>query len=86
MRDLAGSKLAPGFLVRDPFDTRSYLETAEVPVLLLHGLMDSLNPFEHAERNAAAARNGRLVEFDAGHGIAPTDQYWTLVTTHLAQM
>lgn len=71
MRAFASGYLAPGFLVRDPFDNEAALERVSAPVLILHGDRDGVVPYAHgaqlAERFAST-----LVTFEgAGHNDLP---------------
>ena len=71
MRAFAARYLAPGFLVRDPFDNLAALEGVEAPVLVLHGRRDRVVPYEHGEAVAEAA-GAKLITFDgAGHNDVP---------------
>ncbi len=64
----------PGFLLRDPFDNLSFLETYAGPVLILHGKADRVVPASHATRLHAAAADSTLILTDAGHDdFDPTD-------------
>lgn len=73
LRAMAHRFLAPGFLVRDPFDNLSAVRSFAGPVLVLHGTQDGLIPHRHGERLAAAARRGRLVSYPCGHNDCPPD-------------
>lgn len=79
VRDVAGDVFGltpPAWLVRDPFPVETVLRDYAGPVLLLHGEDDRVVPVEHARRNAAAARDARLViysgidhnDMPGGHG------------------
>ena len=79
VRDVAGHLFGvrpPGFLVRDRFPVEALLPKYDGPVLILHGELDRVVPVEHARRNAAAARDARLVvypgidhnDMPGGHG------------------
>lgn len=73
-RAFAARYLAPGFLVRDPFDSLSVLGAYEKPVLVFHGLRDDIIPFAHGAALAAAASRGRLVPLDCAHNDCPPDR------------
>src|SRR5688572_2608664 len=45
--DFAARLLAPGFLVRDRFDTRKMLTAYRGPLLMIHGRLDTVVPIEH---------------------------------------
>jgi fermentation-respiration switch protein FrsA (DUF1100 family) len=74
LRPFASRMLLPGFLVREPFDSLDAVRRFEGPVLVLHGRRDELVPYTHGEALAAAARNGKLVGFDAMHNDCPPDE------------
>ncbi len=82
---MARRLLVPAFLVRDPFDTEAVLRTLDVPVLLMHGTRDEVVPFEHGEALLAAARDAKLVRFEAGHNDLPpvSGPYWAAIRGHL---
>lgn len=56
------------WLVTDPFPTLDRAPSIRTPVLLLHGIEDTLIPIEHARRNAAAFPDSALVEVPGEHG------------------
>lgn len=84
---LARRFLAPAALVRERYDNAAVLAAFDGPVFIAHGTRDDLIPLAHARRNAAAARRGRLVTYDAGHGDCPGDfeTFWRDVGTFLAE-
>jgi dipeptidyl aminopeptidase/acylaminoacyl peptidase len=65
--------LAPGFLVRDSYDTVSILKTYPNPVLIVHGKYDDVVPYSHAVKLAAATNQGTLITYAAGHNDCPPD-------------
>ncbi|HTY27050.1 MAG TPA: alpha/beta hydrolase [Mycobacterium sp.] len=73
IRSYAGRYLAPGFLIRDPFDNLAAVGRYDGPVLIVHGRFDPVAPFRHGEQLKAAARRGRLIAYDAGHNDCPPD-------------
>lgn len=73
MSEMAHAWLAPGWLVRHPFDNLSALASLDAPVLIVHGTNDRNIPVEHARRLAAAARNATLLIDDGTHNSTPTD-------------
>lgn len=79
--------LAPGFLVRDPFDNLSVVRDYSGPVLILHGRHDEVIPHRHAKALENAAGDGRLISYDAGHNDCPPDwnRFWADVTGFLRQ-
>lgn len=72
---------APRFLVSDPFDVRTVLETYSGPVLIVHGMRDGNIEPHHAQANAAAAGDrAELVWLDAGHNDPmPEARYWAAI-------
>jgi len=76
VRAMAKRYLTPGFLVRDPFDNRSALEKYPGPVLIFHGKYDTVIPYTHGKSLSRAARNVKLITYQAGHNDCPPD--WDL--------
>lgn len=78
VRDMAWRFGFPGFLVRDPFDNEEFVKTYDGPVLIQHGIRDSLIPHEHGQALHGAARHSRLVSYDADHNDMPYDspRFW----------
>lgn len=74
---------APGFLVRDPFDTESRLASYSGPVLLLHGARDESIPVAHAHRLHAALPRASLELLPCGHNDCPSS--WPMVERFLEQ-
>jgi hypothetical protein len=68
--------LAPSFLIRDPFDNLAAVRQYQGPVLVIHGESDEVVPFGHGRALHAAARNGKMVVYPAGHNDCPPD--WTV--------
>jgi pimeloyl-ACP methyl ester carboxylesterase len=73
LRSLSRRFLAPGFLVRDPFENLPVVRRYPGPVLVVHGVRDGLIAYGHGVRLAEAAPNGRLITYDADHGDCPPD-------------
>ena len=65
--------LAPSFLIRDPFDNVEAVRRYPAPVLVIHGDSDEVVPFSHGQALHAAARNGKMVVYPAGHNDCPPD-------------
>jgi fermentation-respiration switch protein FrsA (DUF1100 family) len=68
------------------YDTRSKLPKILVPVIILHGRMDTLIRFHHAENNFAAANEPkRLVEITGDHndGIGNPEKYLADIQAYL---
>ena len=85
VRHVARRFLVPGFLVRDPFDNLEAVRELECPVLVVHGTKDDLVPFTHAEKLRDAARDARLVAYEATHNTTPPDwsRFWEEVERFL---
>ncbi|HEY2806610.1 MAG TPA: alpha/beta hydrolase [Gemmatimonadales bacterium] len=67
LRWFAKSVLAPGFLVRDPFDNLNELAHYHGPLLVLHGADDETIPFAHGRALAAVVAGARFVSMPCGH-------------------
>ncbi len=63
----------PGFLVRDRFDNLAEIRRYPGPVLLANGTRDRVVPYAEALVLLRAARDGRLLTYDAGHNDCPPD-------------
>jgi fermentation-respiration switch protein FrsA (DUF1100 family) len=73
VRSFAIRYLAPSFLIRDPFDNLAVVRGYGGPVLVIHGRFDEVIPFGHGKALHAAARNGKMIAYDAGHNDCPPD-------------
>lgn len=73
VRAFAPRYLAPPFLIRDPFDNLEAVGGYAGPVLVVHGRFDEIIPFGHGQALHAAARNGTLIAYEAGHNDCPPD-------------
>jgi fermentation-respiration switch protein FrsA (DUF1100 family) len=67
VRAFARQFFAPGFLVRDPFDTMAVLVSYRGPLLVLHGSRDTIAPPAHGRALAAAVPGATFVELPCGH-------------------
>jgi uncharacterized protein len=67
VRAFAGRFLAPGFLVRDPFDTMVVLAEYRGPLLVLHGTRDAIAPPAHGQALAGAVPGATYVPLPCGH-------------------
>jgi len=65
--------LAPAFLIRDSFDNQSAVRRYKGPVLVIHGNADEVVPFGHGQALHAAAPNGKMIVYEAGHNDCPPD-------------
>ena len=73
VRSFAIRYLAPSFLIRDPFDNLAVVRDYSGPVLVIHGRIDEIIPFGHGKALHAAARNGKMIAYEAGHNDCPPD-------------
>ena len=73
-RAFASRFLAPGFLVRDPFDNLSVVSTYTGPVLIIHGKNDDIIPFSHGKALYKKVGNGKMIVYDCGHNDCPPNQ------------
>jgi fermentation-respiration switch protein FrsA (DUF1100 family) len=65
------------WLAHHPFDSLSYVQGFEGPVLVIHGAQDEMLPLAHGQALAEVAPRGRLVVREAGHVDLPRDDaYW----------
>jgi fermentation-respiration switch protein FrsA (DUF1100 family) len=78
VRAFTARYLAPGFLVRDPFDNLSTVQSYKNPILIIHGRHDEVIPFSHGKRLYQTAQKGTLAVYDAGHNDCPPDwsRFW----------
>ena len=78
VRSFASRYLAPGFLVRDPFDNLSAIQTFEGPVLILHGKRDDVIPYSHGKSLNQTSVNSRFISYDCAHNDCPPDwpRFW----------
>ena len=79
-RPFAAQFGAPGFLIRDPFDTAEAVEAFDGPLLVLHGEHDEIIPAKHG-RELAAAGDGELHMLPCGHNDCPRS--WDLILDFL---
>ena len=71
VRALARRFLAPGFLVRDPFDNLAALRNYRGPLLVLHGDRDEIIPIAHGRTLAAAVPGAEFYALTCGHNDCP---------------
>lgn len=85
--DMAAQFMLPRGLVSDPFETEQALRELPIDILLFHGRHDSLVPYRHAQKLAAATDRARLVTYDADHNDFPPDPdaYWQEIERFLTQ-
>ena len=79
--------LAPSFLVRDPFDNLPVVKNYPAPVLIMHGRHDTVIPFSHATALHRAAKQGKLIAYEAGHNDCPPDWnvFWRQIRSFLRE-
>ena len=84
---MARRYLVPSFLVRDPFDNLTAVSRLDVPLLIVHGRHDSLVPHQHGEQLHAAAKQSKLVTYEADHNDCPPDwpAFWDELRRFLQQ-
>lgn len=78
----------PGFLVRDPMNTRNTLASYQGPVLIMHGNLDEVIPVSHAHANHKASPQSQLIiEPNMTHNNRPPDIeiYWRNIFTFLRE-
>jgi pimeloyl-ACP methyl ester carboxylesterase len=73
LRPFAWRMLAPPVLLRDAFDNLAAVKRFEGPVLIVHGSIDELIPYEQGQALAAATKRATLVTYRAGHNDCPPD-------------
>jgi fermentation-respiration switch protein FrsA (DUF1100 family) len=79
--DFAGRLLAPGFMVRDPFDSRAALESYRGPLLVIHGTRDTIVPIAHGRELASIVPGSRLHEIPCGHNDC--ERQWVAIKQFL---
>jgi hypothetical protein len=86
-RSFAIRYLAPGFLMRDPFDNLAVVKDYPNPILILHGKHDEVVPYRHGKRLHEAAADSNMVTYDSGHNDCPPDweKFWKDVRRFLAE-
>lgn len=71
LRPFANKYLAPGFLVRSPFDTAAILPTLDIPILIQHGAVDNIVPVENGRTLKSLAKNCTYIEYPCSHNDFP---------------
>jgi len=84
VRALAPRFLAPGFLVRDPFDNLASLSRYSGPVLVLHGEADEVIPLEQGRALARAGAKAAFLSLRCGHNdcVEPWPQILEFLAAH----
>jgi fermentation-respiration switch protein FrsA (DUF1100 family) len=77
-RSFAKKYLAPGFLVRDPFDNLAVVRSYSEPVLVFHGKFDDVIPYSHGKALYKSAPHGSMITYDCGHNDCPPnwETFW----------
>jgi fermentation-respiration switch protein FrsA (DUF1100 family) len=85
VRAFTSRYLAPGFLVRDPFDNLAAVQNYQKPVLIIHGRNDTIIPYSHGQALYRASRRGKMVTYQSGHNDCPPDWkiFWQDIETFL---
>lgn len=84
LRPFANQRLLPSFLLHDTFDNAELIKGFAGPTLVLHGQHDSIMPFAHGQKVAAAAVNGQLVPLAADHNnLLGVAGFWKAVEAFL---
>ena len=88
VRSFAVRYLAPGALVRDPFDNVAALQQYSGPVLIIHGRRDNIISYRHALDLHRAVPNSRLITYPCAHNDCPPDrrQFWADLTGFLVSV
>lgn len=79
IRLMARRFLAPGFLVKDPYDSVKVIQSYPSPVLVMHGTNDGTVPPSHANllADASTHTHSRLIFYEVDHNtLPPTGPYW----------
>ena len=84
-RAFASRFLAPGFLVRDPFDNLTVVSTYTGPVLIIHGKNDDIIPFSHGKALYEKCLKAKMIAYDCAHNDCPPDYviFWKDIETFL---
>lgn len=77
--------LAPGFLIRDPFDNLAVVQKYQPPLLIVHGRRDEIIAYKHGLALDKAAINSRMISYNCGHNDCPPDlvAYWREIKAFL---
>jgi fermentation-respiration switch protein FrsA (DUF1100 family) len=73
--------MAPAFLIRDPFDSRTTLASYRGPLLVVHGRSDTIVPIAHGRELAGLVPGAIFHELNCGHNDCPRD--WNTIRAFL---
>lgn len=84
-RSFAKKYLAPGFLVRDPFNNLTVVRNYPKPVLVFHGKFDEVIPYSHGMALCKSAPHATMITYESGHNDCPPDWeiFWRDLETFL---
>lgn len=87
VRSFASRFLAPGFLLRDPFDNLEAVRSYHGPILIMHGKYDDVIPYAHGQALFRAAVNAKMISYDCAHNDCPPDwgAFWKDIETFLRE-
>jgi pimeloyl-ACP methyl ester carboxylesterase len=87
LKRIMASYLLFGPIVLDPFDNAAVLKQLDTPVLIFHGMHDTIIPHQHGKDLAKIAKNSTFIEYEAGHNDLPIDQrvHWDHIRDFLTQ-
>jgi fermentation-respiration switch protein FrsA (DUF1100 family) len=87
-RSFAPRYLAPGFLIRDPFDNLKVVRSYTNPILIMHGKFDSIIPYSHGKALYEDAKDGKMITYLSGHNDCPPDWnvFWRDIETFLREI
>ena len=71
LRPFAWRMLAPPVLLLDAFDNLAAIQRFDGPIMVVHGSIDELIPYEQGQALAAATKRAKLVTYRAGHNDCP---------------
>jgi len=80
---------APSFIVTNPFRTDRVIGSFDFPILIFHGLIDSIVPIQQARTLRGLAKHATYVEYEkVGHelpGPLYWDDYWRQIRSFLSE-
>ena len=72
-RSFAKKYLAPGFLVRDPFNNLAVVRNYPKPLIVFHGKFDDVIPYSHGMSLYKSAPHATMITCESGHNDCPPD-------------